>query len=63
MKKRISKLDIFGSKIELNCDTNSSHKTLLGGIVTIIITIFAILGLYVYGFDVVAQENPEIIIS
>jgi hypothetical protein len=49
-KKFIKKVDIFGKKIELNYDKNgSTHKTYLGGFLTILYVTF-IMAYLAYGF-------------
>ena len=41
MKKKVKQCDKFGHKVELNFNKNGNeHKTILGGIVSVIIMIF-----------------------
>ncbi len=59
----VRKMDIYGQEIKLNLDNNIQHKTLFGGIITVFIILFTILGLYYYGNELITHTNPEIVAS
>jgi hypothetical protein len=52
---------MYGSTIQLNMNKDYQHKTVFGGFFTILIILATLLGIYYYGFELVAKTNPETI--
>ena len=54
----IKNVDLFGVKINLRYKKGYSHKTKLGGIVTIILTLVFMTAIYFFGKDVWERQQP-----
>ncbi len=53
--QKIRSADIYGQEIKMNLNNSIFHKTLLGGSITILIVFSTIVGLYYYGYELLAR--------
>jgi hypothetical protein len=56
----ITYMDIFGQGINLNINNNIKSKTIIGGILTIIMMIFLLFMFFIMAQDVLSHTNPQI---
>ncbi|KAL4468581.1 hypothetical protein ABPG74_005084 [Tetrahymena malaccensis] len=60
LKRFVKKLDIFGKPVQLRLEKRKAHKTLCGGIVTLLIIISVVLITIYYGLKLYYKQNPSI---
>jgi len=63
LKSIIRSIDFFGIKPKIMIDKSYKHKTLLGGIITIFISILILLGFIHFGRELIDKINPTVISS
>ena len=59
IKKFFSKLDYYGTKFHFQMAQKMKFKTFIGGIITLILSIFAIMFLFIFGHDFFFRTNPN----
>ncbi len=60
MRKFLSSLDFIGNKITLTNHGSKSHKSCLGGLLSIILSILSIITVGSFGIELFKKENPKV---
>jgi len=63
VKDRIKGLDFLGSKFEMNFHGCSSYTTRFGGLLTIVNVALILLGIYIFGGQLLDKKKPGVTIS
>lgn len=59
MKNGIISIDIFGKSINLKMEGREEYKTLVGGLLTILMMILMVVVTVFFGLDLIERKNPS----
>jgi len=59
----LENLDLFGKKVEFKFNGKGTHKSIIGGVSTLILVIIFVLALMYFGQDIILRRAPKTVMS
>lgn len=59
MLKKFKYLDIIGKEVQFKIESNETYRTIVGGILTIVLGVVTMISLWFFGSDIIFKTNPN----